>query len=243
MFSVRGLLVAAVMYVLVGLAPSAHASSITVQFNSTMDLSGIKGGAANTPVELVMTYNTGASPVLLTPEFADYQATGSLKIGNEKLITFTGGAVEFKQFQVQGQSLDYFFLSVCRGCGGVPVGTGIDEQGGNAPTILNQIFFGFEVRFGDVDAAMLNSLAALPFVNVAMAEDRGMTLFLSLDPSTPNLFTATQTDFPANGFTLTFSEVNPVPIPAALPLFATVLAGGGLIAWRRKRKAAKLSTH
>lgn len=29
-----------------------------------------------------------------------------------------------------------------------------------------------------------------------------------------------------------------VPLPAALPLFATVLAGGGLVAWRRKRKAA-----
>jgi hypothetical protein len=34
-----------------------------------------------------------------------------------------------------------------------------------------------------------------------------------------------------------------VPLPAALPLFATVLAGGGLIAWRRKRKAAKIQTH
>jgi uncharacterized membrane protein YfcA len=39
------------------------------------------------------------------------------------------------------------------------------------------------------------------------------------------------------------SEVSQVPVPAALPLFATILAGGGLIAWRRKRKAAKLATH
>lgn len=39
--------------------------------------------------------------------------------------------------------------------------------------------------------------------------------------------------------------VNPasVPLPAALPLFATILAGGGLIAWRRKRKAAKVATN
>jgi hypothetical protein len=34
------------------------------------------------------------------------------------------------------------------------------------------------------------------------------------------------------------AAVSPVPLPAALPLFATVLAGGGLAAWRRKRKAA-----
>jgi len=31
-----------------------------------------------------------------------------------------------------------------------------------------------------------------------------------------------------------------VPLPAALPLFASILAGGGVIAWRRKRKAVKL---
>ena len=32
-----------------------------------------------------------------------------------------------------------------------------------------------------------------------------------------------------------------VPLPAALPLFATVLAGGGILAWRRKRKATVIS--
>ncbi|MGL6060688.1 MAG: hypothetical protein ACRC1G_08360 [Bradyrhizobium sp.] len=34
-------------------------------------------------------------------------------------------------------------------------------------------------------------------------------------------------------------DVAPVPLPAALPMFASALAGGGLMAWRRKRKAAK----
>lgn len=39
-------------------------------------------------------------------------------------------------------------------------------------------------------------------------------------------------------FSLSYQITNPseVPLPAALPLFATVLAGGGLVAWRRKRK-------
>lgn len=36
--------------------------------------------------------------------------------------------------------------------------------------------------------------------------------------------------------------IDPVPLPAALPLFATVLAGGGIVAWRRKRKAANVAT-
>ena len=43
-------------------------------------------------------------------------------------------------------------------------------------------------------------------------------------------------------FYLTSEAQANVPLPAALPLFATVLAGGGLIAWRRKRKAAKLGS-
>jgi hypothetical protein len=33
-------------------------------------------------------------------------------------------------------------------------------------------------------------------------------------------------------------QLPPVPLPAALPLFASILAGGGFVAWRRKRKAA-----
>lgn len=48
------------------------------------------------------------------------------------------------------------------------------------------------------------------------------------------------TDFPGTTGTATFSfdGVAPVPLPAALPLFATILVGGGLVAWRRRRKAA-----
>lgn len=37
-------------------------------------------------------------------------------------------------------------------------------------------------------------------------------------------------------FIRAFNVPTPVPLPAALPLFATILAGGGLIAWRRNRR-------
>jgi hypothetical protein len=40
-----------------------------------------------------------------------------------------------------------------------------------------------------------------------------------------------------NGAFGTFS-VAPIPIPAALPLFATALAGMGFVGWRRRRQAA-----
>jgi hypothetical protein len=34
-----------------------------------------------------------------------------------------------------------------------------------------------------------------------------------------------------------FSDLNEVPLPAALPLFATGIGGLGLLSWRRKKKA------
>ena len=37
-------------------------------------------------------------------------------------------------------------------------------------------------------------------------------------------------------FIRAFNAPTPVPLPAALPLFATIVAGGGLIAWRRNRR-------
>ena len=40
---------------------------------------------------------------------------------------------------------------------------------------------------------------------------------------------------------ITVATTSPVPLPATLPLFATGLAGLGLLGWRRKKKAAPLN--
>jgi hypothetical protein len=62
-----------------------------------------------------------------------------------------------------------------------------------------------------------------------------MLAFLNGDPSTDNsnaLDNITITDL---------GPVSTIPLPAALPLFATGLAGLGLLGWRRKKKDAALN--
>ena len=46
------------------------------------------------------------------------------------------------------------------------------------------------------------------------------------------------TDFLVLSLSATFTPVSQVPLPAALPIFATGLGALGLLGWRRKRKAA-----
>ena len=75
----------------------------------------------------------------------------------------------------------------------------------------------------------------------------GFTVLTSIYPITVNILSASSlslswvegTSFSGPSIFLQGEFVtspSEVPLPAALPLFATVLAGGALIAWRRKRR-------
>jgi hypothetical protein len=41
-----------------------------------------------------------------------------------------------------------------------------------------------------------------------------------------------------DGFAFDYAAIAPTPLPPTLPLFATGLAGLGLLGWRRKKKTA-----
>ena len=50
-----------------------------------------------------------------------------------------------------------------------------------------------------------------------------------------------QTGADTGGLDIVVLNAVATPLPAALPLFGTILAGSGLVAWRRKRKAEKIA--
>ena len=68
-------------------------------------------------------------------------------------------------------------------------------------------------------------------VNISVATFTSNSVFLNFQGQTWDAHTAAV-------FDLQFGSVSSVPVPAALPLFATGLAGLGLLGWRRKKKAA-----
>ena len=78
-------------------------------------------------------------------------------------------------------------------------------------------------------------------INVFGSESLDIVFFGTLDGHARSLAEVSYIDFSSNGpirSVQVTGGVEPTPLPAALPLFATGLGALGLLGWRRKRKQA-----
>ena len=113
-----------------------------------------------------------------------------------------------------------------------PAGFGVGEYVGN-PLVNNFVVqAGAIIGFSFLSLGGLNSIPAVTCCSLGFG-------FLNFDAGLSNSAgILTQ----ASGGGLTFTLVpEVVPLPAALPLFATGLGALGLLGWRRKKKAAALA--
>lgn len=110
-------------------------------------------------------------------------------------------------------------------------GFGIGEYIGNPSANLFSVVDGriltyFFTSFGSENAgtgAVTDASISLEFRPPATNRNAGLT------PFPGQVLTSPMTD-------LEFKRISPVPVPAALPLFATLLTGFGALAWARRRK-------
>ncbi len=127
-----------------------------------------------------------------------------------------------------------------------------DGEPGGPITIFSTTLTGTEGFNG-------NSTSSGPLSNKAFFESAGPSQFtVNLALNITQCLAPTTGDEPRGSCSLTWSgnydefagisvtyeytEIAPVPIPAALPLFATGLAGIGFVGWRRRRNKAKEKT-
>ena len=157
-----------------------------------------------------------------------------------------------------GDTIHGFYLSPNTGTVNVDLGTFTAPGGGQVfnPPELSYTVSGTQITITnllDVPVAF-NPASFNGFEFVDVSTDPGIN-GITLDPSTTAPVNISVATFTSNSvflnfqgqtwdahtaavFDLQFGSVSSVPVPAALPLFATGLAGLGLLGWRRKKKAA-----
>ena len=184
-----------------------------------------------------------------------------------KWLIATVAVLTFTSSGVQAATLtgDTIIASYPGSPGAVLVGSGVDSSVGfiqfdyDAGALGDHLVISTNSSrfqtFTGMFASSGTSTVTLSSLNFSGGETLiGFTVLSSIYPITVNILNSSSLSlswtegpsFSGGGIFLDgqfITSASPVPLPAALPLFATVLAGGGLIAWRRKRKAAKLATH
>ena len=104
-----------------------------------------------------------------------------------------------------------------------------DDNGNGTPGVANVISW----------SAMLAANPGATIVN--QSNGLGGIRISSGFASATDQFNTYVDNFTLNDTTFNFDPASATPLPAALPLFGTVLGAGGLIGWRRRRKAAALA--
>jgi len=170
----------------------------------------------------------------------------------QKITAFVIAAV-FSIFFLQPKTAnavtltDFNFTGTCTvGCNGTATATLVLQNYtiGNVLSNTNFVSFAYHSDFfGDITVNDSNFiLVAGQFVSLpggASVEVRFATSLQVFDflSSTSGLWCVGPNCIDDSGTNGQWSVAPPVPLPAALPLFATGLGALGLLGWRRKRKA------
>jgi hypothetical protein len=156
-----------------------------------------------------------------------------------------------------GDTIHGFYLFPNTGTVNTDLGTFTAPGGGQVFGELSYMVSGTQISITnllDVPVAFMPPSSFNGFEFVDVSTDPGIN-GITLDPSTTAPVNISVATFTSNSvflnfqgqtwdahtaavFDLQFGSVSSVPVPAALPLFATGLAGLGLLGWRRKKKAA-----
>ncbi len=214
------LLGAVVVLAVAGMVTTAQAAPLTYRFESFIDATVI-GRFSTASFALEWTFDPDAVGAVVDPPNGDpfrrYGGiAGTIWIDNEAWV-FTGGGypeggyIDVKNDQSDSKWPDWFYLyaTTITPPGVAPNLSQIVLWLGSGPDILD-----------DLSLPTAGELSQMDLITAAIGVSN--TFYNTLD-----------------GAEWTISDITaPPPIPAAFPLFATALAGLGLLGWRRKRKAS-----
>lgn len=195
---------------------SAYAVILQYRYTSTIDLSVI-GGGANDDYIFTYSFDTDELDTDSSSEFGNYKNVfGSVIVGNDT-VTFNNASIIVINRESPNTSDQYIVsASGLSGISGTIFGTAV--------SIIN-----FSLFWSDGGLLVADDIVT-DIASLLVPSDGTTNDFFLAQAINGDDFAITQN----RDFSLV--QLNPVPIPAALPLFGTGLAVIGFIGWRRKQK-------